>query len=178
MAKLPGLPLLLLGACFGVLFCSEKAQADYGERFLSVRCDPQGAIFEVEPKIIWNEELDALEPLLKQGKGKVLEGDSLLIQPSHIKVERYIESHCNISGIKIKVLLDCCRKLQIFAGDENIVEVHIEDVWDFSGYVFRVRYSPKGKWEELCGLAEERNNQWHVLDRKRADTNCRHQETP
>lgn len=166
-----------LGLCFTTLFLSNIALADYGEKFLSIRCNPEVGIFELEPRIIWNEEFDALHTDIAQTNGNVKQGDTLLIQftlnPPAIQPTGNLESECIISNSHLKAIVHGWDfpKLELFSNGEQVSTLSIGHVWQFYGYVFRVRYTSTGGWEEFCG-AEKAMNSWHTLDRKRLDTNC------
>ncbi|HEX9898393.1 MAG TPA: hypothetical protein VGC81_04160, partial [Candidatus Methylomirabilis sp.] len=67
-----------------------------------------------------------------------------------------IEETCKISGVHLKVLVDTPydSKLQLFENNGLVTSPLIGDVWDFYGYIFKVRYTSTGGWEELCGREE------------------------
>ena len=68
-----------LAASFAILLVmvSSSALADYGEGFIVFRCN-QNAQFEMTRRYIWNEELEALLPLINSGRGIVKQNDTLL----------------------------------------------------------------------------------------------------
>ncbi|WP_435627544.1 hypothetical protein [Candidatus Ferrigenium straubiae] len=167
----------LLGVSLAALLFPDIALGDYGEKFLSVRCNPEAGVFEVEPRIIWNGTLDALRSDIEQSNGNVRLGDTLLIQfslnPPAIQPTGNLEAKCTISRSHLKAIVHGWDfpKLELFSEDEQIANLTIGYVWQFSGYVFRVRYTPTGGWEEFCG-GDKKINSWRTLDRKRLDTNC------
>jgi len=161
-----------LGICALLALSANESLADYGEGFLAVRCDPKAGIFEVEPRLIWNEELDALQSALKRGGGRTQSGDYELFNISMLKPR--VETTCKLSSTEFKVLVVDYEynKLQVFENDNLVMSPVIDDVWRFWGYIFKVRHTSSGGWEEMCGR-EESANKWMALDRKRKDTNCR-----
>lgn len=57
-----------------------------------------------------------------------------------------IEEVCKIDGKDLKVLVSNVydRKLQMFENSKPVATPAIEDIWDFCGYVFKVRYTLNG----------------------------------
>ena len=166
--------VLSISLCIAFLFLiSTQSIADYGEAFLLVRCDSKGEQFEVEPRIIWNEELDVLKSKLEQGHGRIQVDYVQFLNVKRINSE--IEESCTISGKRLKVIVSSQydRELQLFENNNLITAPKIDDVWTFYGFVFKVRYVTGEGWKEFCGREEWKNNMWQSLDRKRADTNCR-----
>jgi len=163
--------------CCISFFISSSVRADEGERFLSIRCNEKTKIFEVEPRIIWNEELAALSAEINKTNGNFKKRDTQLIQfslnPPAQQPTGNLEAKCTISGVHLKMSVHGWDfpKLELFSGNNLIAAMTIGNVWAFAGDVFKVRYTPPKGWEELCG-DDEAANSWHALNRNRLDTNC------
>ncbi len=144
--------------------------ADYGESFLSIHCDKKKNIFEIEPLIIWNEKLDAIASELKNKKGKIIEGDTHLI---NFVMNKNIDFSCKLANDTLRINnLDYFRDLKIYKNNKLIVSPKVKDVWDFYGYIFKVRYTKTNGWEEFCGRVEA-IKKWKPLNTTRKDTNCK-----
>lgn len=156
--------------CISVFHIQELC-ADYGEQFLIVVCDPKSKIFEIEPRIIWNEELEAIMPSLKAGNGIIKHEDRQLFNAGMI--DSTIQYSCNISGNKLKVIVSdkWNRQLKLFENEKPVATFKIGYVWDFSGPEFKVRYIPNSGWSELCNTGNT-SNSWQTLNRERKDTSC------
>lgn len=159
--------------CVVLLVVAKQSVADYGEGFLLVRCDSKSGIFEVEPRIIWNEELKGLQTVLKKGHGRTKRNDVQILDVKRLNSK--VEESCTLSGAQLKVIVSTQYdpKLQLFENNNLIAAPKIDDVWSFYGFVFKIRYTSSEGWKELCGREESKNKQWQSFDRKRADTNCR-----
>lgn len=144
--------------------------ADYGEAFLTITCDKKENIFEVEPLIIWNEKLEALQQELKQGKGKILKGNSQIIK---IKPNKKIEFSCKLPNDTLRVSIPSYwRDIKLYKNNNLVISPQIKNVWDFYGFIFKVRYTKSKGWEEICGRVENTKN-WKPLITTRKDTNCK-----
>lgn len=168
---------------YSVIFCcismfhSSESLADEGEKFLSIRCNEKGDIFEVEPLIVWNKELDSLKTEIAKSNGNIKQDDKLLIQfsmnPPALQPSGSLEASCTISNTHLKMTVTGWDfpQMNLFTENKKVASIAIKNVWWFAGDVFRVRYTPEKSWEELCG-DQDASSSWHPLDTKRQSTNC------
>jgi hypothetical protein len=164
--------IAFIALCCVLIPVSKAAIADYGEAFLSVRCDQKSGIFEVEPLIIWNEELLALEPKIKSGNGRVRRGFQVLLHVETKNKKKKLEERCNIAENHLKVLIPDAfqHNIELYSDQKLIAAFAAHGLWNY-GYVFRVRYMAEKGWEVLCGW-EEAENSWFALDGKRVKKKC------
>ena len=145
--------------------------ADYGELFLSVTCNTEHNEFIIQPLIIWNDELDRINADAKKGKGVITDGYKRLYD---YKLSNYnVNGTCRLNGklIEFTAKNSYKPKLIIQENDKSVISVGIGNVWEFYGYIFKLRYTPQEGYEEYCGHEGNEIN-WKPFNNERADTNC------
>jgi len=155
--KIPILAILLL-----VVLVSSPVNADYGEKFLYVKCNPESDIFEVEPLIIWNEDLDTLRPAVERSGG-ILEKDDFKLYS--IDAHREVDSSCRIGDTNIRLNFDLYAKnnLELYKNEKLTITASTQYI-SFS--VLKIRYSSSDGWEESCSSV------WQPLERTHIDKGC------
>ena len=158
---------------YGFFICALipcAAFADVGERLIKVTCDRANGHFEIEPFIAWNEDADQFNLALKKGR-QVKDGATYF---SLVAIQKgTLHFNCVIKTVKMSVSVRerWNPKLEITQGAKEVAAPEIDDVWQFSGPIFRIRYTVREGWQEACG-GEERPPVWAAIDFKRATTNC------
>ncbi|MBL0041638.1 MAG: hypothetical protein IPP28_11475 [Xanthomonadales bacterium] len=163
--------LLLVLGFLGFIWV-DAAHADYGEGVLALRCDSKLRNFEIEPRIVWNEELEVLQPIFDRASGKAtLDGYEI----HSAKKSQSLGGACKVGRKTVSArIVDRLYEptLELYEDKELVLSILIDDVWQFYGYVFRVRFRKAAGWEQMCGR-EKSSMDWQPLDTSRKDTNCR-----
>jgi len=148
-----------------LLVPAPASNADSGERFLSVACSASS--LTVEPFIAWNEGV--LKYSEAQQKGKSKDGDTTIFYFS----KRYSDTartSCTVKGVTFRIVVSQ-GELEIVDGRRALMRKTIDDVWDFYGPVYKVRYT-RNEWTEYCGHVE-RGPTWKPAEFEVSNTNCR-----
>jgi hypothetical protein len=165
---LQGIKKIVLICIFAVY--PQIVSADYGETFLYVSCDKKNKTFEIEPFIIWNEELDKVIPTVERGNGLVDNDGKKLFR---IHGRKTIDVTCVIEDTTLRVLLpDNSKTLELYENNILVASPTIGYVWGMFGPIYQVRFKPITKWEEYCGRKSSLTK-WKPLDLKRKNTNCK-----
>lgn len=145
--------------------------ADTGNVFMFFKCDKAHQTLDVEPRIIWNEELKKVNDLLEEDgrSGVVAYDNGLLIDADHMDKVRA----CKIGGhtLTISVPNPYNPALEITTDGSRTASIKLGNVVAFYGPVFRLRFTPKQKWQEFCGR-ENNAVVWTTLDPKTETTDC------
>jgi hypothetical protein len=145
--------------------------ADYGELFLSVTCDADHDEFIIQPLIIWNEELDRVDEALKKNKGVITDGYRSLYDCRFFNFN--VNGTCRLNDKSIEFTAKDSYKPKLIIRENNkpVISIGIGSVWDVYGYIFKLRYTPQGGYEEYCGH-EGHELKWKPFNNQRVDTNC------
>ena len=145
--------------------------ADTGSVFLSFKCDRIHQTLSVEPKIIWNEELDKVDEMMKKnGRNGVVAYDSgLLIDADHVDKIHICKIGEHTLSVSVPDLYNPA--LEITTDGNHTASIKLGYVVAFYGPVFRLRFTPNRKWEVFCGRDED-PVVWTPLDPKTESTDC------
>jgi hypothetical protein len=145
--------------------------ADTGSVFLSFKCDQSHQTLGVEPKIIWNEELDKVNELMKENgsNGVVAYDNGLLIDADHVDKVHICKIGEHTLSVSVPDMYNPA--LEITTDGSHTASIKLGYVVAFYGPVFRLQFTPKKKWEEFCGR-EEDAVAWTALDPKTETTDC------
>jgi hypothetical protein len=140
------LRLLFISLIAAVLFLS-PCYADSGDTSIKIICDKKTDYLEVEPFIMWNEELEVF--LKEYPRGTKKEGNSLTrVFDTADKTFKY---SCKTDKRKITIVVDKEANLLIHESGALITKKFIDDVWFFSGPIFIMKSKKQGQWVECCG---------------------------
>jgi len=163
--------LLVVSGLLGVMQ-SGGVRADYGEDVLALRCDKKLRIFEIEPRIVWNDQLEMLQPIFDRASGKAKLDEYEIYSATK---SRSLGGTCKMGRTTVSArIVDRWNDptLELYEGRDLVLALRVGDVWRFYGYVFRVRFTKASGWEQMCGREKSELN-WHPLNTSRNDTNCR-----
>jgi hypothetical protein len=159
-------------------FSPQFVLADYGETFLYVGCNQESKTFEVEPFIVWNEELDKIKPTVERNSGLMDDGSHKLFRIRTMKTT--IDVSCSLDNTIVRIVLpEYSNQLELYENGSLIISLAIGYIWDMGGFIYQVRFNPTAKWEEYCAYKEYCvdkkscfETKWKILDLERTDTNC------
>jgi len=159
-------PSLLIAIFFAV--ASTGVRADHGERFFRTTCDPPNGVYELEPLMIWNEELDSLTATLRQNDGIAQVGVAKYYGKEHIDAE--VNELCRIGNENLSLVVERYDySFRVLQNSELIADIAISTVWQMYSWVFKIRYKAGEGWQESCGDVDM-PHAWRPLDRMRSST--------
>lgn len=147
--------------------------ADTGEVFLSFNCDKTHKMLSVEPRLVWNEELEKVDRLMKQkGRaGVVMYDGGLLIDVDHLNKVHVCKIGGHVLSVSVSVPDPWNPALEITTDARYTASIGLGNVVKFYGPVFRLRFTPEKRWEEFCGR-ENDAVVWSALKPERTTTDC------
>lgn len=132
------------------LFClyPQIASADYGETFLYVGCNQESKTFELEPLVVWNDQLDDITPTVERGGNMIDQNGYKLFR---MEGRKSIDVNCSIDNTTIRVVLpDRSEQLELYENDKLVTSFDIDKLMS----MYEVRFKPTSKWEEFCAIDE------------------------
>ncbi len=129
-----------------LIFSSPKASfSDYGEAFLYIGCNHEENTFEVNPLVIWNDDLDRIVKTVDRGYGVIDNKDYKLIR---MYGRNNFETSCSFKDLTIKVNLSSDEPyLKLYINNNFLTKYHIFTIQNWvHSYPFRYK---DGSWEEF-----------------------------
>jgi hypothetical protein len=162
------LPKILFFTLMAITLFLSPCHADSGDRAIKIICDAKMDYFEVQPFVMWNEELDMF--LKENPSGTKKKGDLL----THVfeTTNRTYKYSCKTNKREIAFAIDGQDNLLVYESGVLITKKLIDDVWIFSGPVYIVKSEKTDKWVECCGHEETSVACKKISDSK--TTNCKY----